>query len=160
MSTLGQLVKIAIGPRLAERPNVGVLSHPMVVGFASSPHVLGVKHCLDPGVHRLPVGLGILFHRFIGAVGKPQGHRSCHHWMVATYAIGICRQEVARRATGGGRCRHAQAAGLNRSEMVERALHNGHLRISIENYTTHTVPTLDIGAYAEKVYQANLAAGL
>jgi len=54
----------------------------------------------------------------------------------------------------------AQAAGMNRSEMIERALHNEHLRISLENYTTQTVPTLDIDAYAEKVYQANRAAGL
>lgn len=54
----------------------------------------------------------------------------------------------------------AQAAGLNRSEMIERALNNEHLRISLENYTTHTVPALDIDAYAEKVYQANRAAGL
>jgi metal-responsive CopG/Arc/MetJ family transcriptional regulator len=54
----------------------------------------------------------------------------------------------------------AQAAGLNRSELVERALRNEHLRISLENYTAQTVPTLDIDAYAEKVYQANLAAGL
>lgn len=54
----------------------------------------------------------------------------------------------------------AQAAGLNRSEMIERALRNEHLRISLENYTAHTVPALDIGAYAQKVYQANRAAGL
>jgi metal-responsive CopG/Arc/MetJ family transcriptional regulator len=54
----------------------------------------------------------------------------------------------------------AQAAGLNRSEMIERALHNEHLRISLQNYTTHTVPALDIDAYAEKVYRANRAAGL
>ena len=54
----------------------------------------------------------------------------------------------------------AQAAGLNRSEMIERALRNEHLRISLENYTTHTVPTLEIDAYAEEVYQANRAAGL
>ena len=54
----------------------------------------------------------------------------------------------------------AQAAGLNRSEMIERALYNEHLRISLKNYTTHTVPTLDIDTYAEKVYRANLAAGL
>jgi metal-responsive CopG/Arc/MetJ family transcriptional regulator len=53
----------------------------------------------------------------------------------------------------------AQAAGLNRSEMIERALRNEHLRISLENYTTHIMPTLDIDAYAEKVYQVNLAAG-
>ncbi|UQX11442.1 ribbon-helix-helix protein, CopG family [Candidatus Mycobacterium methanotrophicum] len=54
----------------------------------------------------------------------------------------------------------AQAAGLNRSEMIERALHNEHLRISLQNYITRTVPTLDIDAYAEKVYQSNRAAGL
>jgi metal-responsive CopG/Arc/MetJ family transcriptional regulator len=54
----------------------------------------------------------------------------------------------------------AHAAGLNRSEMIERALRNEHLRISLENYTTHTVPTLDIDAYAGKVYHANPAAGL
>jgi metal-responsive CopG/Arc/MetJ family transcriptional regulator len=54
----------------------------------------------------------------------------------------------------------ARAAGLNRSEMIERALRNEHLRISLENYTTHTVPTLDIDAYAQTVYQANRATGL
>lgn len=54
----------------------------------------------------------------------------------------------------------ARAAGLNRSEMIERALHNEHLRISLERYITHTVPTLDIDAYADKVYRANRAAGL
>jgi metal-responsive CopG/Arc/MetJ family transcriptional regulator len=54
----------------------------------------------------------------------------------------------------------AQAAGLNRSEMIERALRNEHLRISLENYTTHTVPTLDIDGYAEKVYRANRSSGL
>ena len=54
----------------------------------------------------------------------------------------------------------ARAAGLNRSEMIERALHKEHLRISLENYTTHTVRALDIDAYAEKVYQANRATGL
>lgn len=54
----------------------------------------------------------------------------------------------------------AEAAGMNRSEMIERALRNEHLRISLENYAAHTVPTLDIDAYAEKVYQANQASGL
>ena len=54
----------------------------------------------------------------------------------------------------------AKAAGLNRSEMIERALRNEHLRISLENYIAHTVPALDIDAYAKKVYQANSAAGL
>ena len=53
----------------------------------------------------------------------------------------------------------ALAAGLNRSEMIERALHNEHLRIALESYTTHTVPMLDIDAYAQKVYRANRTAG-
>lgn len=54
----------------------------------------------------------------------------------------------------------AQAAGLNRSEMIEQALRNEHLRIALNSYTTRTVPALDIDAYADKVYQANRAAGL
>jgi hypothetical protein len=49
---------------------------------------------------------------------------------------------------------------LNRSEMIERALRNEHLRISLDNYTARTVPALDIDAYAEKIYRANRAAGL
>jgi metal-responsive CopG/Arc/MetJ family transcriptional regulator len=54
----------------------------------------------------------------------------------------------------------AHAVGLNRSEMIERALRNEHLRISLANYTARTVPALDIDAYAQKIYQANRAAGL
>ena len=54
----------------------------------------------------------------------------------------------------------ARAAGLDRSELVEQALRNEHLRITLSNYTTRTVPALDIDAYAEKVYQANRAADL
>ena len=54
----------------------------------------------------------------------------------------------------------AQAAGLNRSEMIEQALRNEHLRIALNSYTTRTVPALDIDAYANKVYRANRAAGL
>ncbi|HZE15053.1 MAG TPA: ribbon-helix-helix protein, CopG family [Mycobacterium sp.] len=54
----------------------------------------------------------------------------------------------------------AAAAGLNRSELIEQALRNEHLRIALHNYTTRTVPALDIDAYADKVYQANRAAGL
>jgi hypothetical protein len=54
----------------------------------------------------------------------------------------------------------AHAAGLNRSEMIERALRNEHLRISLENYVARSVPALDIDAYAEKVYRANRGAGL
>jgi len=54
----------------------------------------------------------------------------------------------------------AKAAGLSRSEMIERALRNEHLRVALHNYTTRTVPALDIDAYAERVYQANRAADL
>jgi hypothetical protein len=53
----------------------------------------------------------------------------------------------------------AHAAGLNRSEMIEQALRNEHLRISLENYIEHTVPALDIDAYADKVFQVNRATG-
>lgn len=54
----------------------------------------------------------------------------------------------------------AKAAGLNRSELIEQALRNEHLRVALQNYTTRTIPALDIDAYAHKVYGANRAAGL
>jgi len=54
----------------------------------------------------------------------------------------------------------ARAAGLNRSEMIEQALRNEHLRVALQNYTNRTVPALDIDAYAQKVYDRNRAAGL
>lgn len=54
----------------------------------------------------------------------------------------------------------AKAAGLSRSELVEQALRNEHLRIALHNYTAHTVPALGIDAYAEKIYKINQAAGL
>lgn len=53
----------------------------------------------------------------------------------------------------------ARAAGLNRSEMIEQALRNEHLRVALCDYTAKTVPALDIDAYAQRVYQANRAAG-
>lgn len=54
----------------------------------------------------------------------------------------------------------AKAAGLNRSELIEQALRNEHLRAALREYTTRAVPALDINAYADKVYQANRTAGL
>ncbi|WP_293003361.1 ribbon-helix-helix protein, CopG family [Mycobacterium sp.] len=54
----------------------------------------------------------------------------------------------------------ARAAGLNRSELIERALQNEHLRMSLERYTTATVPALGIDTYADMVYQANRDSGL
>lgn len=53
----------------------------------------------------------------------------------------------------------ARAAGLNRSEMIEQALRNEHRRVALRDYTAKTVPALDIDAYAQRVYQANRAAG-
>ncbi len=54
----------------------------------------------------------------------------------------------------------AKAAGLNRSELIERALRHEHLRIALNAYTTHTVPALDIDRYADTIYTANKSAGL
>lgn len=54
----------------------------------------------------------------------------------------------------------ARAAGLNRSELIEQALRNEHLRRALHKYTTRTAPALDIDAYAAQVHQANRAAGL
>jgi hypothetical protein len=47
-----------------------------------------------------------------------------------------------------------------RSEFVEWALRNEHLRRALDTYTTRTAPALDIDSYAEQVYEANRAAGL
>ena len=44
--------------------------------------------------------------------------------------------------------------------MIERALRNEHLRVALQNYTTRTVPALNIDSYAKQVYQANRATGL
>jgi len=54
----------------------------------------------------------------------------------------------------------AKAAGLNRSELIEKALRNEHLRRALLQYTTHTAPALNIDAYAEQVCQVNRDAGL
>ncbi|WGI36182.1 ribbon-helix-helix protein, CopG family (plasmid) [Mycolicibacterium aubagnense] len=54
----------------------------------------------------------------------------------------------------------AKAAGLNRSELVERALRHEHLRIALKSYTAETVPALNIDDYAQNIYEANRAAGL
>lgn len=54
----------------------------------------------------------------------------------------------------------ARAAGLNRSELIERALRNEHLRTALAGYTEHTVPALNIDAYAGQIYRTNQAAGL
>jgi hypothetical protein len=44
--------------------------------------------------------------------------------------------------------------------MVERAFRNEHLRRSLNTYTTRTAPALNIDSYAERVHEANRAAGL
>ena len=53
----------------------------------------------------------------------------------------------------------AKAAGLNRSELIEQALRNEHLRRALHTYTTRTAPALDIDSYADQVHEANRAAG-
>lgn len=54
----------------------------------------------------------------------------------------------------------ATAIGVNRSELIEQALRHEHLRLALQNYTTHTVPALNIDGYAARIYQANRAADL
>jgi hypothetical protein len=54
----------------------------------------------------------------------------------------------------------ASELGLNRSELIERALHNEHLRLALAGYTARTVPALNIDAYAAQVYAANRESGL
>ncbi|OFB37182.1 antitoxin [Mycolicibacterium sp. (ex Dasyatis americana)] len=54
----------------------------------------------------------------------------------------------------------AKAAGLNRSELVERALRHEHLRIALEGYAATTVPGLGINDYADRIYRVNRASEL
>jgi len=54
----------------------------------------------------------------------------------------------------------ARAAGINRSELIERALRNEHLRNSLDDYKKRIVPALKIDEYADEVYRANRSAGL
>ena len=54
----------------------------------------------------------------------------------------------------------ARAAGLNRSEMIEKALRNEHLRSALHGYTSRAVPELKIDEYARRVYEANRSTGL
>jgi Ribbon-helix-helix protein, copG family len=54
----------------------------------------------------------------------------------------------------------AKALGLNRSELIERALRREHLYLALSSYTSHTVPALGIDDYAEQVYRANRHTGL
>lgn len=44
--------------------------------------------------------------------------------------------------------------------MIGNALRNEHLRTALQDYTSHTVPTLKIDDYAQRVYHANRSAGL
>jgi hypothetical protein len=54
----------------------------------------------------------------------------------------------------------ATELGLNRSELIERALHNEHLRLALAGYTARTVPALNLDAYAAQIYTANRESGL
>ena len=54
----------------------------------------------------------------------------------------------------------ARAAGINRSELIERALRSEHLRNALDEYKKRTMPALKIDEYAHEVYRANQSAGL
>ncbi|WP_040813850.1 ribbon-helix-helix protein, CopG family [Nocardia concava] len=54
----------------------------------------------------------------------------------------------------------AQAAGLNRSEYMERAVREANLRAALQHYKTVTVPGLGIDEYAQRIYDLNRKAGL
>lgn len=54
----------------------------------------------------------------------------------------------------------AKQLGLNRSELIERALRNEHLRLALAGYTTRSVPALGIDDYAAKIHDANRKSGL
>jgi metal-responsive CopG/Arc/MetJ family transcriptional regulator len=49
----------------------------------------------------------------------------------------------------------AKTAGPNRSEMIEHALRNEHLRRALHMYTTRIAPALNIDTYAEQISEAN-----
>ncbi|GAB0108208.1 ribbon-helix-helix protein, CopG family [Nocardia sp. JMUB6875] len=49
----------------------------------------------------------------------------------------------------------AKAAGLSRSEYVERAVREANLRAALLHYRTVTVPALGIDDYAERIYHLN-----
>jgi hypothetical protein len=53
----------------------------------------------------------------------------------------------------------AKAAGLNRSEMIEQALRNEHLRAVLQSYRTRAAPTVTLDAYGQCVQQVNRTAG-
>lgn len=72
----------------------------------------------------------------------------------ATVTITVDREVLAAADAA------AEAAGLDRSALVERALRNDQLRAELAAYTRHTVPAFEIDTYAERIYQTNRAAGL
>lgn len=49
----------------------------------------------------------------------------------------------------------AKAIDVSRSELIEQALRYEHRRLALQNYTTHTVPALNVDDYAATMYQAN-----
>jgi Ribbon-helix-helix protein, copG family len=54
----------------------------------------------------------------------------------------------------------ARELGLNRSELIEQALRNEHLRLALAAYTSRSVPSLGIDDYAATIYAANRKSGL
>lgn len=78
----------------------------MTVIRAAPSHVLDIDEALDPGVHRLLVGLGIALHRLLRRIGEPQGDRPRHENKLAETAIHL-RFELVDPP-----CVHAQHLGV------------------------------------------------
>jgi hypothetical protein len=54
----------------------------------------------------------------------------------------------------------ARAAGVSRSELIERALRREHLRVALLTYRSRTIEQLGIDEYAATVYTVNRGSGL
>ncbi|GAB2521649.1 ribbon-helix-helix protein, CopG family [Nocardia heshunensis] len=54
----------------------------------------------------------------------------------------------------------AEAAGLNRSEYMERAVREANLRAALQHYKVVTVPAFGIDEYAQRIYDLNRKVGL
>lgn len=80
-----------------------------------------------------------------------------HDDVPARLVFTVVDAEVLAAADGD-----AKAAGLSRSEMIELAVRNEHLRRELQQYVEHINSPAGrwINEYADELYKADLAAGL
>jgi len=83
----------------------------------------------------------------IPPAAKATGPLGAHR--VATDKISVTVDQNVLAAAG------AKAAGMKRSETIERALRNEHLCIALDDYTTRNAPALNIDSYTPEVYHPN-----